>query len=235
MDALLLHAPPHVDPNKTSCTTQPVSQHTFTPHPQPPWSFAWAPDCRLNTEPSPPSSREDHSPTPGNGSSNLPRLTGFAAVSATTPPGSATCSSSSSVTSSDDITNRTAGYTTGRRSNNQRTGPAVSRASKQSSSALSIHSHAASQRSRASNRAAMPGRPPNKRPAEDGDGNESPSHDTKMKLPRLDRGNHEDFSSVVKNRLSQYTRTGQACDRCKVRFIPPSRCHSSVRSSGGGL
>lgn len=37
----------------------------------------------------------------------------------------------------------------------------------------------------------------------------------KMKLPRTDKG-HEDFSSVVKNRLQTYTRTGQACDRCKV-------------------
>jgi hypothetical protein len=37
----------------------------------------------------------------------------------------------------------------------------------------------------------------------------------KAKLPRLDRGG-DDFSSVVKNRLQSYTRTGQACDRCKV-------------------
>ncbi|KAL1901056.1 hypothetical protein Sste5346_002123 [Sporothrix stenoceras] len=29
----------------------------------------------------------------------------------------------------------------------------------------------------------------------------------------------DDFSSVVKNKLSSYTRTGQACDRCKVRKI----------------
>ncbi|KAI9170760.1 Transcriptional activator protein acu-15 [Paramyrothecium foliicola] len=40
----------------------------------------------------------------------------------------------------------------------------------------------------------------------------------KLKLPRLDRG-PDDFSSVVKNRLQSYTRTGQACDRCKVRKI----------------
>lgn len=39
-----------------------------------------------------------------------------------------------------------------------------------------------------------------------------------MKLARSDRG-HEDFSSVVKNRLQSYSRTGQACDRCKVRKI----------------
>lgn len=38
----------------------------------------------------------------------------------------------------------------------------------------------------------------------------------KTKLPRLERGG-DDFSSVVKNRLQSYTRTGQACDRCKVR------------------
>lgn len=40
----------------------------------------------------------------------------------------------------------------------------------------------------------------------------------KLKLPRLERG-PDDFSSVVKNRLQSYTRTGQACDRCKVRKI----------------
>ncbi|KAM7202240.1 transcriptional activator protein acu-15 [Rhypophila sp. PSN 637] len=40
----------------------------------------------------------------------------------------------------------------------------------------------------------------------------------KLKLPRLDRG-PEEFSSVVKNKLQTYTRTGQACDRCKVRKI----------------
>ncbi|KAK4202887.1 putative transcriptional activator protein [Triangularia verruculosa] len=41
---------------------------------------------------------------------------------------------------------------------------------------------------------------------------------TKVKLPRLERG-PEDFSSVVKSKLQSYTRTGQACDRCKVRKI----------------
>ena len=46
---------------------------------------------------------------------------------------------------------------------------------------------------------------------------DSPSSATsKVKLPRLDRG-PEDFSSVVKSKLQSYTRTGQACDRCKVR------------------
>ncbi|KFG83201.1 putative transcription factor [Metarhizium anisopliae] len=44
------------------------------------------------------------------------------------------------------------------------------------------------------------------------------SSTAKLKLARSDRG-PEDFSSVVKNRLQSYTRTGQACDRCKVRKI----------------
>ncbi|KAH7313689.1 hypothetical protein B0I35DRAFT_277451 [Stachybotrys elegans] len=35
----------------------------------------------------------------------------------------------------------------------------------------------------------------------------------------------EDFSSVIKSRLSTYTRTGQACDRCKVRKI---RCDAEA-------
>ncbi|WQF84199.1 hypothetical protein CDEST_09213 [Colletotrichum destructivum] len=71
----------------------------------------------------------------------------------------------------------------------------------------------------------MPGRPP-KRPAEGGDpaatssdGDAAPTAAAKVKLPRLEKGGQEDFSSVVKNRLSSYTRTGQACDRCKVRKI----------------
>ncbi|KAF4467692.1 Transcriptional activator acu-15 [Fusarium albosuccineum] len=62
----------------------------------------------------------------------------------------------------------------------------------------------------------MPGRPP-KRPASNGD-DESGQAAGKVKLPRLERG-PDDFSSVVKNRLQSYTRTGQACDRCKVRKI----------------
>ncbi|KAJ3493430.1 hypothetical protein NLG97_g4733 [Lecanicillium saksenae] len=40
----------------------------------------------------------------------------------------------------------------------------------------------------------------------------------RSKQARVERG-AEDFSSVVKNRLQSYTRTGQACDRCKVRKI----------------
>lgn len=39
---------------------------------------------------------------------------------------------------------------------------------------------------------------------------------SKAKLPRVERG-PENFSQVVKNKLQSYTRTGQACDRCKVR------------------
>lgn len=67
-----------------------------------------------------------------------------------------------------------------------------------------------------------PGRPP-KRPGEadiaDLDGSGASS--AKCKLPRLDRGERPgraDFSSVVKSKLQSYTRTGQACDRCKVRY-----------------
>lgn len=62
-----------------------------------------------------------------------------------------------------------------------------------------------------------PGRPP-KRP---GDPDmESPEGAAKCKLPRLNSGGApNDFSSVVKSKLQSYTRTGQACDRCKVRKI----------------
>ncbi|OTB01323.1 hypothetical protein M426DRAFT_323591 [Hypoxylon sp. CI-4A] len=63
-----------------------------------------------------------------------------------------------------------------------------------------------------------PGRPP-KRP---GDVAELDSDSAaKCKLPRLDRDRAapNDFSSVVKSKLQSYTRTGQACDRCKVRKI----------------
>ncbi|KAG5945928.1 hypothetical protein E4U53_006660 [Claviceps sorghi] len=67
---------------------------------------------------------------------------------------------------------------------------------------------------------AMPSRPA-KRSADGGgasDDDAQPSTSGKMKLARADRG-PEDFSSVVKNRLQSYSRTGQACDRCKVRKI----------------
>jgi hypothetical protein len=64
----------------------------------------------------------------------------------------------------------------------------------------------------------MPGRPP-KRAASSGE-DDGPIHPPgKAKLARLERG-PDDFSSVVKNRLQSYTRTGQACDRCKVRYEP---------------
>ena len=43
---------------------------------------------------------------------------------------------------------------------------------------------------------------------------ESPSAN---KLPKTDQSGREDFSSSVKKKLSTATRTGQACDRCKVR------------------
>lgn len=47
---------------------------------------------------------------------------------------------------------------------------------------------------------------------------DSPSGVVKSKLPRLEKPT-EDFSSVVKSKLQTYTRTGQACDRCKVRWV----------------
>lgn len=62
----------------------------------------------------------------------------------------------------------------------------------------------------------MPGRPP-KRAASSGEDDHIQALGKKQ--PRLERG-PDDFSSVVKNRLQSYTRTGQACDRCKVRHEP---------------
>ncbi|OAA50161.1 C6 transcription factor FacB [Beauveria brongniartii RCEF 3172] len=73
----------------------------------------------------------------------------------------------------------------------------------------------------------MSARAPAKRSVERGEssGDDSPAtsvtgsqNGIKSKVPRVERG-AEDFSSVVKNRLQSYTRTGQACDRCKVRKI----------------
>ncbi|KAG6022983.1 hypothetical protein E4U19_002450 [Claviceps sp. Clav32 group G5] len=67
---------------------------------------------------------------------------------------------------------------------------------------------------------AMPSRPA-KRSADGGGASDDDAHlscSGKMKLARAERG-PEDFSSVVKNRLLSYSRTGQACDRCKVRKI----------------
>ena len=57
---------------------------------------------------------------------------------------------------------------------------------------------------------------PPKRPSDAGDGPPDGVSVPKVKLARLERG-PEDFSNVVKNKLQSYTRTGQACDRCKVR------------------
>ncbi|KAI2620480.1 fungal-specific transcription factor domain-containing protein [Hypoxylon sp. NC1633] len=69
-----------------------------------------------------------------------------------------------------------------------------------------------------------PGRPP-KRPGDAAD-NDSSDGNAKCKLPRLDSDRDRDraaapndFSSVVKSKLQSYRRTGQACDRCKVRKI----------------
>lgn len=71
----------------------------------------------------------------------------------------------------------------------------------------------------------MSGRSSAKRPVERGEssGEDSPARSAagsqsgaRPKVARVERPT-EDFSSVVKNRLQSYTRTGQACDRCKVR------------------
>ncbi|KAM0197850.1 hypothetical protein ACHAPI_004582 [Fusarium lateritium] len=88
-----------------------------------------------------------------------------------------------------------------------------------SSATCSARSSPASSRSAISPRlkSKMPGRPP-KRAASHGEDDGHIQTPGKVKLPRLERG-PDDFSSVVKNRLQSYTRTGQACDRCKVRKI----------------
>ncbi|KAL2168540.1 hypothetical protein VTG60DRAFT_7145 [Thermothelomyces hinnuleus] len=65
----------------------------------------------------------------------------------------------------------------------------------------------------------MPQPRPPKRPSDAGDGSaDSAAPAPKVKLARLERG-PEEFSNVVKSKLQSYTRTGQACDRCKVRKI----------------
>lgn len=38
------------------------------------------------------------------------------------------------------------------------------------------------------------------------------------KLPKLEPGISNDFSGSVKKKLASSSRTGQACDRCKVRY-----------------
>ncbi len=61
---------------------------------------------------------------------------------------------------------------------------------------------------------------PPKRLSDAGMGPSDSLSEPKPKLARLERG-PEDFSNAVKNKLQSYTRTGQACDRCKVRdFLP---------------
>ncbi|KAK4249004.1 fungal-specific transcription factor domain-containing protein [Corynascus novoguineensis] len=64
----------------------------------------------------------------------------------------------------------------------------------------------------------MPQARPSKRPSDSGDGPADSTPAPKVKLARLERG-PEEFSNVVKSKLQSYTRTGQACDRCKVRKI----------------
>ncbi|SPQ17596.1 47c71b1c-bf47-4f37-96ba-12ec30c024a3 [Thermothielavioides terrestris] len=59
---------------------------------------------------------------------------------------------------------------------------------------------------------------PKKRRSNAGDDAPNGASAPKVKLPRLERA-PEDFSNVVKSKLQSYTRTGQACDRCKVRKI----------------
>ncbi|KAK4223838.1 transcriptional activator protein acu-15 [Podospora fimiseda] len=61
-------------------------------------------------------------------------------------------------------------------------------------------------------------RPNNKRHSDVADMGSDGGSAPKVKLPRIERG-PEDFSTVVKHKLQSYTRTGQACDRCKVRKI----------------
>jgi len=64
-----------------------------------------------------------------------------------------------------------------------------------------------------------PGRP-SKRIGESVDGDSSDEHGVKVKSQRTQKATPQnDFSSVVKSKLQSYTRTGQACDRCKVRKI----------------
>ncbi|KAL2261944.1 hypothetical protein VTK26DRAFT_2952 [Humicola hyalothermophila] len=64
----------------------------------------------------------------------------------------------------------------------------------------------------------MPQARPPKRPSDAGDGSADVAPAPKPKTPRVERA-PGDFSSVVKSKLQSYTRTGQACDRCKVRKI----------------
>ncbi|KAH6887735.1 hypothetical protein B0T10DRAFT_490254 [Thelonectria olida] len=88
--------------------------------------------------------------------------------------------------------------------------------------------------------------PGQKRPSEDDESNpgQYPSSggihcndNTRLKLARPgNNSENNDFSALVKHRLASYTRTGQACDRCKIRKIRcdagPDGCH---HCKGGGL
>ncbi|KAH6695464.1 hypothetical protein F5X68DRAFT_30465 [Plectosphaerella plurivora] len=73
-------------------------------------------------------------------------------------------------------------------------------------------------------------------PVETGEELELAIHGAKMKLPRNPANDmNSDFSTQVKNRLSQYSRTGQACDRCKVRKIKcdalPDGCSHCIQQN----
>lgn len=87
----------------------------------------------------------------------------------------------------------------------------------------------------------MPAGCPPKRPSDAMESSqEGSSSAPKIKLPRLERG-PEEFSQVVKNKLQSYTRTGQACDRCKVglsffqSLYPPFHAFFFVASGAAGL
>jgi hypothetical protein len=70
---------------------------------------------------------------------------------------------------------------------------------------------------------ARPGPRVPKRPSSNGELDSGDEDDA----PRPKRGPAEpDFSGIVRNKLHQYTRTGQACDRCKVQLLCPD-CDAS--------
>ncbi|KAH6884290.1 hypothetical protein B0T10DRAFT_136224 [Thelonectria olida] len=69
------------------------------------------------------------------------------------------------------------------------------------------------------------GRDPGQYPGLDPSSSNLYNNNSRVKLPRIERNtSNTDFSAPVKRRLSAYTRTGQACDRCKVRKI---RCDAA--------
>ncbi|KAF2138262.1 uncharacterized protein K452DRAFT_91007 [Aplosporella prunicola CBS 121167] len=63
----------------------------------------------------------------------------------------------------------------------------------------------------------------------------SPSQAQSPKLPKTEHHAAEDFSHTVKKKLSASTRTGQACDRCKVRKIRcdgrPGGCSPCIQNN----